>query len=1265
LDFWQKVNRKYPDFKHKKTQEALWLIDQQNPPWVEAEVAAMAPGTVQLNIFSWNRRLFRHVKAGQYEQTMELFHQLQQEGLSPDRYTFVPVLNACASLQALAEGRCIHKQIIQSGFESDLFVGNSLIDMYAKCGSMEDTWRVFNKMPSCDVVSWNAMISGHVKCGQGQKALRLFQQMVQEGMEPDRITFVGVLNACASVVALEEGRFVHEQIIQRGLEFDVFVSNSLVDMYAKCGSMEDAWQVFNKMPLHDVVTWNALIFGHVKCGQGYKALELFQQMQQEGVQPNTITFVGFLNACASEAALEEGRCTHQQIISSSFESDLFVVNSLIDMYVKCGSMEEAWTVFNKMPCCDVVSWNIMISGHVKCGQGHKALALFRQMQLEGMKPNSATFAGVVNACASIVALEEGRHAHQQIIRSGCESSVNVQNSLIDMYAKCGSMEDAWRVFNKMASRDVVSWNIMILGHLKCGQRQKALQLFKQMQQEGMKPAPNTFVGVLNACASELALEEGRHAHEQIVQSGFESDVFVGSSLINMYTKCGSMEDPLQVFKKMPSHHVVSWNALIFGHVKYGQGRKSLELFQQMQLAGVELDPVTFVGVLNACASVVTLEEGRHAHEQIIQSGCESNVFVGSSLVNMYAKCGSLEDAQRVFNRMPVRDVVCCNAMIYGHVKCGQGQKALEVFQLMQQEGLEPDPATFIGVLNACTSVLALDEGRLTHEQVICSGYESDVSVSSSLVDMYAKCGSMEDAWRVFNMMPSHDVVSWTAMIQGHVKCGHGQKALELYQQMQREGVEPDLHTFVAALNACASVAALEEGRDIEERIIQCGCECNVFVASSLIDMYAKCGSMEDAWRVFNKRPSHDLVSFNAMILGLVQCAQGEKVLELFQEMQQEGVEPDAITFIGALNACASVAALDGGRHIEEQVILYGLKSNVFVGSSLVDMYAKSGSVDDAWRVFNKMPTHDVVPSNAMLGGFAMHAHGKEALAHFEWMCEEGVDINDATFVCLLSTCNHASLVYEGLSYFDSMGSVYSISTTVEHYACIVDLLGRSGHLQEALDLIQTMPFQPNAAVWMALLSSCRIHSDVGMGEHIAKQALEADPGNAAGYVLLSNIYAAAGKWDLRANIQKQRKERGMKKNLGRTWIEVNNKVHTFVVDDQDHPCMLEIHAELERLSKHMTHEGYVPETEIFLHDVEQEEDVLHLCHHSEKLAIAFGLISTPPGTPLRITKNLRVCGDCHTASKFISKIVGRAILMRDTNRFHHFEDGICSCRDSW
>ncbi|KAH9535066.1 hypothetical protein CY35_17G034800 [Sphagnum magellanicum] len=801
----EKVNARYPDFKHKKTQDALWLGDRRNPPWVAAGVAAMAPGTVQMDSFSWNRRLTKYVKTGEYEKTMELFKQMQKR---------------------------------------DVFVGSSLVDMYAKCGHVEDALRVFNNMPSRDVVTWSALILGHVKYGQGQKALELFRQMQQEGVEPDPVTFVAVLNACASVSALEEGRCAHEQIIRSGCESVVFVRSSLVDMYGKCGSMQDAWRVFNKMPSQDVATWNAMIFGYVKCGQGQKALELFQRMQQEGVWPDRVTLVG-----------------------------------------------------------------------------------------------------VLNACASIVALEEGRGAHEQIIRRGWDLDAFVGSSLVDMYAKCGSMEDAWRVFCKMPSQDVVTWTAMILGYVRCGQAQKALELYKRMQQEGVQPNAVTFMGVLNACASLMALEEGRCVHEQMIQCGCHLDAFVGSSLVDMYAKCGSMEDAWSVFNKMPSRDAVTWTAMILGHVNCGQGRKALDLFHQMQEEGVQPDAVTFVGVLNACASIMALEEGRHAHEQIIQNGCESDAFVGSSLIAMYAKCGSMEDASRVFNKLPSRAVVCWTAMIFGHVKCGEGHKALELFQKMQQEGVQPDPVTYVGVLNACANVVALEEGRRAHERIIQSRCESDVFVRSSLVDMYAKCGSMEDACRVFNTMPSHDVVSW----------------------------------------------------------------------------------------------------------------------------------------------------------------------------------------------------------NALLGGFAIHGQGKEALVHFELMCEEGVHPDDITFVCLLSACSHAGFVDEGLRFFALMTTVYRIPAKLEHYTCMVDLLGRAGHLQEAENMIQ----------------------------------------------------------------------------------------------------------------------GYVPNTKSVLHDVEEEEKVIHLCHHSEKLAIAFGLMSTDPGTPLRIVKNLRVCEDCHTSTKFISKIVRRKIIVRDANRFHHFEDGVCSCRDYW
>jgi hypothetical protein len=281
------------------------------------------------------------------------------------------------------------------------------------------------------------------------------------------------------------------------------------------------------------------------------------------------------------------------------------------------------------------------------------------------------------------------------------------------------------------------------------------------------------------------------------------------------------------------------------------------------------------------------------------------------------------------------------------------------------------------------------------------------------------------------------------------------------------------------------------------------------------------------------------------------------------------------------------------------------------------------------------------------------------------MCEEGVEPNDVTFVCILSACSLMGLVDEGIQFYHVMTENCMISAKLKHYACMVDLLGHAGHLQEAENVIKTMPCKPNADVWRSLLGACRIHGNVEMGERAAQQVLELDSENVVGYGLPSNIYTTAGNWDLSANVQQQRKERGVKKQPGCTWIEMNNKVHTFVINDQNHPQIIEIRAELKRLLRLMHDAGYVPDMKFMLHDVEEEEKMFHLCHHSEKWAIAYGLISSDPGTPFRITRNLQVCGDCQTSMKFISKLVGRAIIVRDANCFHHFEDGICSCMDYW
>jgi pentatricopeptide repeat protein len=411
--------------------------------------------------------------------------------------------------------------------------------------------------------------------------------------------------------------------------------------------------------------------------------------------------------------------------------------------------------------------------------------------------------------------------------------------------------------------------------------------------------------------------------------------------------------------------------------------------------------------------------------------------------------------------------------------------------------------------------------------------------------------------------------------------------------------------------------------------------------------------------------THNVVAWNAMISGYVKCGQGQRAIELSRQMQLEGVEPDHVTFVGLLNACASIAALKEGKHVHDQIIESGCESDVFVANNLVHMYAKCGSIEDAQSVFDKMPTHNVISWNALLGGYAITGRGKEALQQFEQMRQEGVAVDSVTFIALLTACSRAGLVNEGFCYFEIMGSVHGISATPEHYACMVDLLSRAGHLGEAENLVKTMSSEPNSPVWKALLAACRVHGNEETGKQVAKRAVELDSTKAGSYVLLSNIYAAAGKWDLSRSIQRQRLSRGVRKEPGRSWIEVNGKVHSFLVDDLNHPQRAQIRAELRRLFPLMKEAGYIPDTKFVLHNVPEEEKVMRLCHHSERLAMAYGFISTPPGTILRVFKNLRVCGDCHTATKFMSKIVGRTIIVRDAKRFHHFENGLCSCNDYW
>ncbi|KAJ7541471.1 hypothetical protein O6H91_10G061300 [Diphasiastrum complanatum] len=1218
-----KKSSKHPDFKHKNTNEGLWIDDWLNPPWVKAKMATLLLGQIQSdgglrtrvpdsfgygnnvsklcqvgrlkealhmvelmvqqntqppinayvgllkgcarrkalaegkqvhalivrsgldsdiflgnmlvdmyakccsvldarkvfntmpehNLFSWTAIISAYAYHGEGEEAINLFKQMQQKGIAPDKVVFLIVLKACVRIASLEQGKQLHSHIIKSGFESDVYVGCALVDMYAKCGDIEYAQQVFNHIHERNVVSWNALIAGYAQHGLGKEALALYKEMKEEDVQPDHVTFVVLVKACASIAALEEGMQLHSEIIKSGFDSNVIVSSALVDMYAKCGCIEDAREVFNNMHERDVVSWNAMIAGYAQHGLGKEALALYDQMKLRGVEPDNVTYIVLLKACASIAALEEGRQLHTYIIKSDFQFDVIVSSALVNMYAKCDCIQDAREVFNNMKERDVGSWNVMIAGYAQQGLGKEALALYEQMKQKGVQPENITYVVLLNACARIGALEHGKQLHSDIIKSGSESDIVIGNTLVDMYSKCGCIEDAGEVFMKMRERNVVSWTAMITGYVHQGLGKKALYLYEQMKQENVQPDDVTYVVLLNACASMAALEQGKQLHSDIIRSGFESDIAVGNALVDMYAKCGSIEHSRAVFNSMRERNVVSWNGMIAGYAQHSLEKEALALYKQMIQEGVQTNNFTFVLLLKACASIAALEHGKQLHAQIIKSGFASDVIVGSALVDMYAKCGCLEDAREVFDNIIERDLGLWNAVIAGYVQQGLQKEALALYEQMKQEGVQPDNATYVVLLKACARIGALERSKQLHCDIIRSGFESDVIVGTTLVDMYAKCGCIEDARNVFIKIDKRDVVSWTAMIAGYAQQGLGMEALGLYEQMKHEGMQPDNVTYVALLNACASSAALEQGKQLHSDIIRSGFESDVTVGNTLVNMYAKCGSIEHAREVFNNMHERNVASWNAMIAGYAQRGFGKEAFTLYEQMKQEGVLTNDVVFVVLIKACASIAALEQGKQLHSDIIKTGFESNVYVNSALVDMYAKCGCIEDAREVFDNMRERDVVSWNGMIAGYAQQGLGQEALTLLEQMQREGTKPNEATYASVLSACSHCGLVDEGRHLFDSMCKDHGLTPTVDHYACMVDLLGRAGCLADAETLINEMPIQPDPVVWMTLLGAARNHGHVDIGRRAFDSVLKLEPENAAAHVLLSNIYAAAGRKD--------------------------------------------------------------------------------------------------------------------------------------------------------
>ncbi|KAK7247300.1 hypothetical protein RIF29_42181 [Crotalaria pallida] len=707
------------------------------------------------------------------------------------------------------------------------------------------------------------------------------------------------------------------------------------------------------------------------------------------------------------------------------------------------------------------------------------------------------------------------------------------------------------------------------------------------------------------------------------------------------------------------------------------------------------NPETFLlnNLVSSYAKLGNITYARNVFDHIPQP----SIYSWNSILSAYSKLGRVPEMENVFRAMPTHDGVSWNALISGYAGCGSVGQSVKAYNLMLNDGLfNLSHITFSTMLILASSQGCVHLGWQIHGHVVKFGFQSYVFVGSPLVDMYSKlgmiscakqafdetpeknvvmyntlitgfmrCGKVEDSRRLFYDMRERDSISWTTMITGCTQNGFYREAIDLFREMRLEKLEMDQFTFGSVLTACGSVTALQEGKQVHAYIIRTDYKDNIYVGSALVDMYCKCQSIKSAETVFKKMACKNVVSWTAMVVGYGQNGFGEEAVKVFCDMQKYGVEPDDFTLGSVISSCANLSSLEEGAQFHCRALVSGLISFRTVSNALVTLYGKCGSIEESHRLFSEMSFRDEVSWTALVSGYAQFGKANETIGLFESMLSHGLKPDRVTFIGVLSACSRAGLVEKGNQIFQSMSKEHGIVPMHDHYTCMIDLFSRAGRLEEARDFINKMPFSPDAIGWATLLSSCRFYGNVEIGKWAAEFLLELDPHNTASYILLSSIYAANGRWEEVARLRKGMRDKGLRKEPGCSWIKYKNQVHIFSADDRSNPFSDQIYSELEKLYYKMIQAGYVPDMNSVLHDVEDSEKIKMLNHHSEKLAIAFGLIFIPPGLPIRVVKNLRVCGDCHNATKYISKITQREILVRDAVRFHLFKDGMCSCGDFW
>ncbi|XP_062162318.1 pentatricopeptide repeat-containing protein At4g19191, mitochondrial-like [Alnus glutinosa] len=661
----------------------------------------------------------------------------------------------------------------------------------------------------------------------------------------------------------------------------------------------------------------------------------------------------------------------------------------------------------------------------------------------------------------------------------------------------------------------------------------------------------TLSSLLNLCTKPQHLQQ---IHARFTLHGLHQNPALSSKLIDSYANLGLLHLAQQVFNSISNPSSVLYNANLRSLSRFGEHERTLLVYQEMVTNSMYPDEDAYPFVLGSCSCLPDVQYGKKAHGHVVKLGFDSFDLVDTALVEMYRNCGDFDNENELVVRKSVCDLGSWNSLIFEASQDGNAEECFRLFEKMRMKRVEPDSVTIINLLRSSVDLRSLQAGKAIHCLVVVSNLCKDLAVNTALLSMYTKLGSLEVAQLLFEKMPEKDSVVWNITISAYSRNGYLEKSLELLRCMVRSGVRPDLFTALPVISSITQLKSIEWGKQLHAHVIRNGSDYQVSVHNSLIDMYCECDYLNSARKIFDSLINKTVVSWSAIIKGYVTHDKSADALSLFAKMKAEGVRVDFVIVINILPACVNIGALENVKYLHGYSLKFGLNLLSSVNTALLISYAKCGCIEMARKIFDEEKSNgkDLIMWNSMISAYAKHGDWSKCFELHNQMKHSNFKPDQVTFLGLLTACVNSGLVKEGKECFKEMMETYGFQPTQEHYACMVDLLGRAGQMDEARELIETMPFKPDAQVWGPLLSACKMHSETMAAEFAAEKLITMEPKNAGNYILLSNIYAAAGKWDGVAKMRTFLRDRGLKKTPGSSWLEVNGHVHEFRVADQSH-----------------------------------------------------------------------------------------------------------------